>query len=332
MSKRTLIAIHVIFWIVNLTITFLLFQVKFLDPNYPMFFWKYTTITWAITIGLFYIHYLILIPRFVLNKKFIHYAIFLILLMLAGGILLGLNWNHYQWEGFPAPKRLVSPIFFAVFSHTFAGGALKMLDYFISSERVKRSLLQELRKSELLYLKSQMSPHFLFNTLNNIYSLALNKSSNTSEALRELKLLMSYIQDFKNGEKISIREEIDHLKSFIALNDLRYGCEVVFDYDIKQDREIEPLLLLPFIENAYKHGRTDNESKIEITLLCDESIFKFEVDNKLAFDKRKDDVGGIGIKNIKRRLEIIYGDRHQLFSTVSGDNYSVSLTITGNEK
>lgn len=327
MPKRALLAIHLLFWIANLTIVFLLFQVQFLDPDYPYYFWKTNIITWAVSLALFYGHYSILIPQFLLNKHYLLYGIFLLTLMTAGFVMLGLNWNQFVWEGFPAPVALISKVSYSVFSHVFAGGALRILDYFITSERKKQELKEELKTSELVFLKSQMSPHFLFNTLNNIYSLSLNESHNTSKALNELKDLMTYINEVKNGERVSIEKEILHLKSFISLNNLRYGCKVNFEYHIKKDFELEPLLLIPFLENAYKHGKTDKGSVIDIGISSDENGLLFQVINEAAENKRKDDVGGIGIKNIQRRLELIYGLKQHLTTQLLGNQYSVSLVI-----
>lgn len=330
MPKNALIAIHIVFWLANLTISFFLFQIQFLDPDHPYYFWKYNIITWLISLALFYGHYSILIPRFLFTKRYLCYAFFLTGLITAGFVLLGLNWNEYVWEGFPAPVALISKISYSVFSHVFAGGALRMLDYFISSEKKKQALKEELKKTELTFLKSQMSPHFLFNTLNNIYSLSLSNSENTSKALNELKDLMTYINEFKNGEPISIEEEIVHLKSFIALNDLRYGCKVRFRHEIKKEFALEPLLLLPFLENAYKHGKTDEGALIEIVLSSTKQGLYFSIENEASANTRKDKVGGIGIKNIQRRLELIYGLKHKLTTSLSGNHYTVSLTLGEN--
>ena len=205
-----------------------------------------------------------------------------------------------------------------------------MYDYWQDSEQKKILLLQELNETELLYLKSQMSPHFLFNTLNNIYGLSLNKDPQTSRSISQLKDLMIYVEKFESGNKIKLAEEIHYLKSFIALNQLRLNTHI--HINIKSDKNnqlilIEPMIFLPFIENAFKHGDINGQSQLLITMEVITDRIHFHVKNKISPHKRKDKVGGIGIKNVKRRLELLYPKFHELITNETSDFFSVDLTV-----
>lgn len=205
-----------------------------------------------------------------------------------------------------------------------------MYDYWKESEEKRIALQKEVYETELLYLKSQMSPHFLFNTLNNIYGLSLNNNPQTSMSIRQLKDLMMYVEQFELGHKITIEEEIEYLKSFIALNQLRHSVRVNFQYTApltKQQIHIEPMIFLPFIENAFKHGKTDQLNAIDISLSIERERIFFTVKNSIGVDKRKDDVGGIGIKNVIRRLEILYPQSHVLKIFREDNLFFAELTL-----
>ena len=205
-----------------------------------------------------------------------------------------------------------------------------MYDYWQESEEQKVALLQEVKETELLYLKSQMSPHFLFNTLNNIYGLSLNNSSQTSLSISQLKDMMLYIETFETENKITIEQEIHYLKSFIALNQLRYSTPVHFEISNNQTHQIfiEPMIYLPFIENAFKHGSIEENNGIQILLLVTDHSIHFSISNKVAPNKRKDRVGGIGIKNVQRRLELLYPQVFALTTDiVHSDQFSVKIVL-----
>ena len=198
----------------------------------------------------------------------------------------------------------------------------------MSSEKNKLDLENEVKSTELLYLKSQMSPHFLFNTLNNIYSLSLNTRQETSQAIGDLKSMMQYVAHFESGECVKLSTEVEYLQNYIALNQLRFPVQVNFNADIKnKEFKIEPMLFLPFIENAFKHGDTSIGGKIDIYLSQFGKKISFMVENDLSKNKRKDEVSGIGNENVRKRIQLIYPFNSQLDIEESENKYSVSLSL-----
>lgn len=204
----------------------------------------------------------------------------------------------------------------------------RMFEVWDKSEEHKNRLEKEVKEAEMLFLQSQMSPHFLFNTLNNIYGLSLKNSPDTARSLGELKNLMHYFEHFEKGEKVRIDHELNYLNSFIAINRLRNHVVVNLSIDVpvyKQTIFVEPMLLLPFIENAFKHGNLSKE--INIIVSFDENILRLQVFNYLDIKKRKDRTGGIGIRNVQRRLELIYPGKHSLIINQDEDQYYTQMSL-----
>jgi len=201
-------------------------------------------------------------------------------------------------------------------------------------ERERINLLkQEKLKAELNYLKGQIHPHFLFNTLNNLYSLALDKHNKTAESILKLSSLLNHMLYESDKEFIEIDKEIGIIKDYINLEKLRHKDDLVISFDVKGKTEgiiISPLLFLPFIENAFKHGisqkRKNNWIVILLEIKGDE--LKFEVENsKPLINEETELKKGIGLKNVRRRLELIYKDKFDLFTTDKGDSFAISLDI-----
>ena len=157
---------------------------------------------------------------------------------------------------------------------------------------------------------------------------AANNSPKTSIAIGQLNDLMHYFQYFEKGEKVLLSHEIEFLEAYISLQSLRNNVNVEFEKDDQESLskfKIEPMLLLPFIENAFKHGDLNN--LILITLHIKNTQLQFQLNNKITINKRKDGVGGIGIKNIERRLELLYPKQHHIDITEKEDFFSLNMTI-----
>ena len=187
--------------------------------------------------------------------------------------------------------------------------------------------------SELAFLKSQVNPHFLFNILNNICSLARKKSEETENAIIKLAQIMRYMLQDSKDEKVSLEKELEYLRNYIELQRLRISDQVKIHYTVEGQPEailIEPLLLIPFVENAFKHGVSYLEdSVIDILLLINTARLSLQVHNKIL--RRDIEIpfpdSGIGLKNVIRRLELLYPDKHSLIIKDDGKEYQVELTI-----
>lgn len=217
-----------------------------------------------------------------------------------------------------------------VIYYSFNGFFLKMIEDFFRTEKEKNALLTEKLNAEQAFLKSQLNPHFLFNTLNNIYSLTLTQSPKAPEAVLKLSELMRYMLYESNVEKIGLETEVKYLKNFVELQKFRYSGQIFIDFQVVGDlhlQKIAPLLLISFVENAFKHGEVNIESKpLSISLLLNQNNLNFTVKN-FKKDQNKDEVGGVGLENVRRRLNLIYPNQHSLDVQESADTYLCELNL-----
>lgn len=186
--------------------------------------------------------------------------------------------------------------------------------------------------AELSYLKAQINPHFLFNTLNSIYSLALQKSDDAANAVVKLSGMMRYVLTESQRESVSLEKEINYIKDYVELQKLRLGNAVRLDFNISGNaaqKQIAPLLLIPFIENAFKHGvnaEENSEIKIEINV-TESAVNLFVKNNKVNVDNTTDVKTGLGVENTKNRLILLYPDKHHLTIDDNPLSFAVSLSI-----
>ncbi len=184
--------------------------------------------------------------------------------------------------------------------------------------------------AEVSFLKSQINPHFLFNTLNGIYSLANSRSPHTERAILQLSQMLRYVLYDSSTEKIELAKDIAYISNFIHLQRLRLAQKVKVNYDIRGNTEaltIAPLLLISFIENAFKHGVSyiyPSTISIEISVF-DETLTL--VASNTVFENNTFDTGGIGLKNAKRRLELLYPEKYLLDIVRNNRLYVVNLKI-----
>jgi LytS/YehU family sensor histidine kinase len=183
---------------------------------------------------------------------------------------------------------------------------------------------------ELQFLKSQLNPHFLFNSLNNIYSLAYQKSDKTADAILKLSEIMRYMIYESNDSWADLSKEVAYVKSFVELQKLRFkdGASVVITINGEIDgQQIVPLILISFVENAFKHGvANDPEDPIKINLIANQKILHFSVSNKKN-KTNKDAMGGVGLNNVERRLQLLYPDRYKLNIVNSATHYTTELML-----
>jgi len=187
---------------------------------------------------------------------------------------------------------------------------------------------------ELKFLRSQISPHFLFNILTNLVFLARKKSDHLESSLLMLSSLMRYML-YDAGKKISLQQEVEYLESYVALQTLRFGDDVKIAFDISLSNEetnysIEPMLLIPFVENAFKHGAGYvDQPAIDISLTAKQGVLVFRVKNKFdqETDTSKDKTSGIGLSNVRSRLKLLYPGRHDLVIHAEKNLFSIDLTL-----
>ncbi|MGC3979417.1 MAG: histidine kinase [Paludibacteraceae bacterium] len=205
-----------------------------------------------------------------------------------------------------------------------------LLSFLLKTNELWKETREEKRKAELAFLKSQVNPHFLFNTLNGIYALSLEESQKTPEAIVKLSELMRYVVVEIEKEYVLLKNEIDYLQNYIDLQRMRLGNTVKINLDssdIEPQMKISPLLFIFFVENAFKYGvNTSKVSEIDIQFKSIGNDLYFKSKNEIG-NKKADNTIQKGLENVIRRLELIYPQRHMLKTTYNENEYIVELSI-----
>jgi len=211
--------------------------------------------------------------------------------------------------------------------------AYRLLLFWFQQEKIRSKLENQKLQAELSFLKMQVNPHFLFNALNNIYSLAvIEDSKRTGTSILKLSELIRYmIYEKEDAEsKVSLDKEIHHINSYIDLEKLRHLGDIYVNFSIEGDiygKRVAPLLIFPLIENAFKHGvLTEKTKPVNIDLRIADHQMKFSITN-FNNGYQKDGVGGIGLQNVKKRLDLIYGEKCKLDIDKTGDTFNVNLLL-----
>jgi len=227
--------------------------------------------------------------------------------------------------------KLAYVYFFRIFSVAFIFTFLKLLKDQLLIQKRTLSLEKEKAETELKLLKTQLNPHFLFNTLNNIYSLSISNSPVTSASIGRLSEILDYILYRCNNLLVPIAGEIALLNNYIELEKLRYDKRLIINFNINIDHEIEipPLIMLSVVENAFKHGASDDIGNpvINIDLTVIDHVFTFAVSNSYRPQPINDITENIGLPNLKQQLELIYPKNHTLVIERTESLFTVTLTI-----
>lgn len=243
---------------------------------------------------------------------------------------------------YKAPQ-LISALFdtrkviMAFFDIGFAFGLMltvKTVRNQLAAREREKNLVKEKLETELKFLKNQTNPHFLLNTLNNIYALARKKSDHTAEAVMRLSELLRFMLYEATANLIQLSEEIKVLEDYLELETIRYNrrLEVSFEKNVDCDSyKITPFLLLPFLENAFKHGISETrfESFIHIAVCVKEHLLNFEIENSKEVCEHQKKVANIGLMNVKRRLELTYSE-YKLDVADNGDTFKINLSVNLN--
>ena len=206
-----------------------------------------------------------------------------------------------------------------------------VVNQWFSAEEMKEEIGKQQLQTELSFLKSQVNPHFLFNALNSIYSLSLANSKQTSNAVMKLSRIMRYTLEEANNNTVSLTQEIEFIKNFIEMQKLRLTDNVCLDFNTDGATDnvyIAPMLLIPFIENAFKYGvSTHNKSIIRSSVIVHGKEITFTCTNSIFPNLQKNGGTGTGIQNTRRRLELLYPGKHVLSITEDIENFNVKLII-----
>ncbi len=336
---------HLIFWVVAYLFFILFFGRANRDYQTTIIF---TSLLFPLAIGTSYFLNYFLIPRYLYKADYWRFLLFLFytfvftlwcetMISLFIFIIIS-DFQLYKLD--PASFDIV---FLLV-------GLYFIILGFISIEQIKRAfemkrantqleknqieIQLKLRESELKLLRSQVHPHFLFNTLNNLYGLTLEKSDMAPELVLKLSDLMDYMLYKCNKPKVSLNSELVHLENYVEIERIRYGekLNITFKTEGNTDNlEIAPILLLAFFENAFKHGVSKLIQKpfVQIQIIAQDNNFHLHITNSRNPNSKTNEnyTQGIGLKNVKKRLELLYSDKHQLQIIPGSDTFDIDLQI-----
>lgn len=229
-------------------------------------------------------------------------------------------------------------ILILVYLIVFMGSLISLIGHNFKNQsytsELQNKLLEtqlQIKDQELQYLKKQIHPHFLFNTLNTIYGFALKQSKDTPEIILKLSNLLDYILYQVNKPSVGLHEEVSHIKEYIDLERIRFQDSLKVDFisnNISPNIEIAPMLLIPFVENAFKHGSLiDDFLRIELEVKTDGKGLDFSIKNSVKGNYQEKIKNGIGLENIKKRLDILYKDNYSLDIKTENNWYKVRLKI-----
>jgi len=335
MSRKVLL--HAGVWLIFLSL--LTVEIYWNAERFPMF----AASALVLNMLLFYLNYSVLVPRFLLRKKTKTYILSIVL-----ALAITLCFREFVIVGQP-PEGMRKPLgplgpeppffnilkflfpFFISLSFVVIGTAVKVY------EEWNRSLVEEKEieafktRTELHYLKNQLSPHFLFNSLNSIYSLINAKSEEASEAVIMLSELMRYMLYQADSEFVALADELAYTQNYVRLQRLRIANNENVTLNIHgavTHQKIRPLLLISFIENAFKYG-TDykGNTEVRIVITVKEQTLEFECRNLIGARKRDQHNSGIGLKNTTDRLELLYAEKHHLKVYEEDSKFVVHLKL-----
>ena len=318
------------FWGIWLALPFIMLDED--DVRHREFFIKILPAS-ITSIVLFFILAEWLGPRLLRQQKIKVYLFTALGLSILFLILQGL---FKTWLLSPDHKGLAFHTFRSL-AHVFLAAALgigyALVRHTLGEEKSRQEAQQERLKSELAFLRSQISPHFIFNVLNSIVYLIRSKSDQAESVTLQLSSLMRYMLYESGDAQVSLEKEVGYLKNYVELQKVRFEEDVDIRLNIEGTvgaQTIEPMLLIPFVENAFKHGvGLIKDPLIDILLTIKPNSMHFKVQNKITKDSTedKDQNSGIGLQNIRRRLELLYPGQHQLQIAESGNFFHVNLTL-----
>ena len=341
-TKTKRILKHIIFWIG--VWFFYIFFFNYDSNNFQYSLWTASFIL-PITIALSYFIINYLIPKYLLTKKYFLFALYSFYTFVISTYLIFITilvsfiyLSELNFSDMPKISR--NYVFILILIYLVAGiisfvHLLNNNSKTVSKNKELENKILEtkllLKEQELLFLKSQIHPHFLFNTLNTIYGFALNNSKETPELILKLSDLLDYILYQVNKPYVSLNKEISHIKKYIDLEKIRFHDSLNLVEEIEKipdELQIAPMILIPLVENAFKHGSiVDGQISIEIKSFTNNKNLFFSIKNTVNNDKNTKNQG-IGITNLKKRLELNYKDNYKLnFETI--DNwFIVNLQIS----
>ncbi|MBT1701851.1 sensor histidine kinase [Chryseosolibacter indicus] len=328
---------HALFWVAHIVFYGTLYG-SFQD-NYRQTFLEelmYTPGRMAFTYFTLYV----LLPKFLLADRYIEFTLYLIFSSFIAGLVqryvaytihYPLYFPEYLKDPFFYIPKIIK-MFVGIYPVTFVALVIKLLKYWYADQQAQQILKQEKLQAELKFLKTQIHPHFLFNTLNNLYALTLKKSDKAPETVLKLSELINYMLYECKSDEVPLSKEINFIRNYVDIEKMRYGDKLDVDLRVTgqvNDKLIAPLILLPFVENSFKHGASENllQSWVKITVDSHPKHLIVKVENSKSGENGHNGDEGIGIQNVKRRLALLYPEKHELKIINGEETFLIVLSI-----
>ena len=338
-QRSRIILLHLSFWAVYFS--FFFYQITYARRNEEIVLWRSlldATTHVMIMAGIAYLNYFYLLPRFLKHKQFGRY-ILEILPPLVLTIAFHIYLKRLIYAGMPgrggflySDKFIIQHTSSVIFIVIFIG-MLRFAEDWFQLEARKKEIENEKLTAELRFLKAQINPHFLFNTLNNLYYLAFTQSPNTTVVIDKLSQMMRYMIYDSNHPKVPLKKEIEYMENYISLEQLRLDNQVPISLEVSGDTApvlVEPFLFITFLENAFKHGVSNSaeNSWVKARIQVVDKHCIYTVENSVIPPKESHEgKSGIGLQNLQRRLELSYPGQHILQIEETPEKYHVELTL-----
>ncbi len=335
--KHKTLVFHLAFWIVYFS--FFFYQVSFGFGRERSLIESFgeAALHVGFIVAIVYINYSFLFPRYMRDKKLFSFVIsFLFFFIIDIGLYVFLKrqetYGTRMFEIFSSTRFIIhhslSVLFIVVFVTMF-----RFVEEWFGMETRKKELENENLNTELRFLKEQINPHFLFNTLNSLYYLSTVNSPNTPDVIMKLSQMMRYMLYDSNRATVPLSQEIEYMKNYIELEEMRIDKEVPISLTIIGNTEqftIVPLILNTFLENAFKHGLNNHNKDgfIRILINVENNELKFMVENSKPANPDFKEKSGIGLPNVKRRLDLSYPEKYSLDIAEDQETYKVNLTLS----
>lgn len=299
-------------------------------------------VSFYVVIVYFNMYYLI--PEYLIKNKLLTYGFLLVISCLVITPLREIFlYFLYEYVGNKKAQDILlanlSFHFLLIFLVVSVSTLVKIVSDWIRHSRERQELQTRTMQSELRFLKSQINPHFLFNTLNNLYALTLKKDDKAPEIVIKLSEMMRYMLYECNEKRVPLQKEINYIRNYLDLEALRQGKNVRIDFEVNgkvTDQQIAPLMFIPFLENSFKHGLNHSitEGFVKIVMNVDDQEVNFNIENSKA-DRlilpTRGKSGGIGLVNVRRRLDLLYPEQYDLTVEDAPNTYAANLLLTLDE-
>ncbi|AUP77703.1 histidine kinase [Flavivirga eckloniae] len=343
LKKISQLLLHILFWCGVLLFYTYFFGFDSIDFNYIL---SFSLFLMPITIATTYVFIYKIIPDYLIKKRYFLFGLYSLYTLIISAYLIvvsvfyGLIYlSNFKYADMAPISRNLLLVAIAVYLVVIVVSGFKLLKLNLKhveqTNKLENKILEtqlKLKEQQLDYLKMQIHPHFLFNTLNTMYGFALKKADQAPEMILKLSNLLDYLLYKVDKPFVLLTDDIDHIEDYIELEKMRFNETLSISFltkNISKDIKIAPMLLLPFIENSFKHGAIKNGMlTIKITLTCKDKMLLFDIENTST--QSEPHKNGIGLENIQKRLDLLYKDNYILDITKNTNFFKVNLVLNTN--